>query len=71
MEKRKKSEVKKFGRPVSATPVSILAQPKTQNTLISEVASKYPQDKLVKTLLTEDQIKKPRFSFEYGIYDIK
>ena len=35
MEKRKKSEVKKFGRPVSTTPISILAQPKTQNTLIS------------------------------------
>ena len=28
-QKKKKSEAKKFGRPVSATPISILAMPKT------------------------------------------
>lgn len=29
---KKKSEAKKFGRPVSATPITILAKPKTTTT---------------------------------------
>lgn len=33
-EDKKKKEVKKFGRPVSATPITVLSKPKSHNTQI-------------------------------------
>jgi len=62
-------EVKKFGRPVSATPLTILAKPKTKNDY-SDLYTKYSQDKLVSTLMMEEQLKKPRCPFEYSVYDL-
>jgi hypothetical protein len=45
--------MKKFGRPVSATPLTILAKPKTKNDY-SDLYTKYSHDKLVSTLIMED-----------------
>lgn len=71
MEQRKKSEVKKFGRPVSATPLTVLSKPKTQNTDLEELYRKYPQDKVIKALIAEENLKKPRYPMEYGLYNIE
>lgn len=48
---KKKKEVKKFGRPVSATPITVLSKPKTHSSQLETLAQKYPQDKLIKTLM--------------------
>jgi hypothetical protein len=61
--------MKKFGRPVSATPLTILAKPKAKNDY-SEVFSKYRDDKLVNTMIAEERIKVPRYPFEYSSHDM-
>ena len=49
--KRNKSELKKYGgRPVSATPLTVLAKPKSKKTY-EELYTKYRDDKLVNTLI--------------------
>jgi hypothetical protein len=66
---RTKSEVKKFGRPVSATPLTILSKPKATNDY-TDLYTKYGKDKLVQTLMLEDKLKMHRYPFEYGVYDV-
>lgn len=66
---RAKSEVKKFGRPVSATPLAILSKPKATNDY-TDLYAKYGTDKLVQTLMLEDKLKMHRYPFEYGVYDV-
>lgn len=61
--------MKKFGRPVSATPLTILAKPKGKNDY-TEVFSKYRDDKLVNTMIIEERIKIPRYPFEYSSHDL-
>lgn len=67
--KRYKSEVKKFGRPISATPLTILAKPKTKNPH-EKLYDKYRDDRMIKTLMVEDRLSVPRYPFEYGTHDI-
>jgi hypothetical protein len=38
---------------------------------LEELAVKYPTDKLIKTLLTKEHLRMPRYPFEYGVYDIE
>ena len=62
--------MKKFGRPVSATPLAVLSKAKLPNDY-SDIYTKYGKDKLVNTLMLEDKFKMHRYPFEYGVYDIK
>ena len=56
-------------RPVSATPLSILAQSKSSNTSeILGLIHKYPDDKCLKQILMEKAHPKARRPEEYGIY---
>ena len=63
--------MKKFGRPVSATPITILSKPKTNHDDYETLMEKFPNDKLVKNLVGEENLKRPRYPFEYGMYHIE
>ena len=61
--------MKRFGRPISATPLTILSQPRTKQTH-EDLYTQYKDDKLVKTLMVEDRLKVPRYPFEYATHDM-
>ncbi len=64
--------MKKFGgRPVSATPISVLSKPKTSTSNFGELIDKYSNDKMLSTILHADKMKMARKAFEYGIYDLE
>lgn len=67
-ENRSSQEVKKFGRPVSATPLTVLAKPKQHNDY-ADLIAKHPNDKLLNTLMREERLKMPRYPCDYGVYD--
>lgn len=48
--RQKQSELKKFGRPVSATPISILSKPKTTANF-GDLMNKYSKDQFLSTIL--------------------
>lgn len=61
--------MKKFGRPISATPLTILAKSKSKNNH-GQLYEKYRDDKMIKTLMVQDRLSVPRYPFEYGTHDI-
>jgi hypothetical protein len=61
--------MKKFGRPISATPLTILAKHKNKNPH-EQLYEKYRDDKIIKTLMVEDRLSVPRYPFEYATHDI-
>lgn len=61
--------MKKFGRPMSATPLTVLSKPKNKNDY-NEYYSKYKGDKLLNTMMVEERLKVPRYPFEYSSYDL-
>ena len=70
--KKKKNEAKQFGRPVSATPITILSKPKNKakHESYDALMEKFPNDKYIKELVGEENLKRPRYAFEYGHYNI-
>jgi hypothetical protein len=58
----KEEEIKRFGKSVSSTPLSILSKPKKVNNYES-LSNKFIDDKLIKKLMSETQQKKARYPF--------